>query len=95
MHQAPARVLCLTTIDLIFCAHGFTDIPPKAFAHSTHYVLFKTIDAIENRKKYIIDYPRVLETRARINSKADDTSQAWTKSGKIEDNIHYYEIIKV
>jgi hypothetical protein len=82
-------------IDLVFCAHGFTDVPPKAFAHSTQYILFKTIDAIEDRKKHIIDYPSVLEARTRINDRANDTSKAWTKSGKIEDNIHYCEIIKV
>lgn len=82
-------------IDLVFCAHGFTDVPPKAFAHSTHYILFKTIDAIESRKKSIIDYPKVLETRIRINQRADDTKTAWMPSKKIEDNIHYCEVIKV
>lgn len=82
-------------IDIVAVGHGFTEIPPKFFTFGTHIALFRTIDNIDRRKNVIQNFEEMKEAQQRINSRATDTTKAWTKSGKIADNAHYYEIIKV
>lgn len=70
-------------IDVAFSVHGFTELPPKMFTFTTHYVLFRTKDNIDRRKNVIggDDFSILKEAQTRINEKA------------IKDP-HYYEIIK-
>jgi energy-coupling factor transporter ATP-binding protein EcfA2 len=81
--------------DIIVVAHGFTKVPPAFCAYATEYILFKTRDNIKKRKDVIENYDEMFEAKQRVNYRADDTQKAWTKSGKIADNPHYFEIIPV
>ena len=83
------------SVDIVAVGHGFTEVPPKFFTFSTKIILFKTRDNIKMRKPVLLNFEEMQETQLRINQRADDTSKAWTASGKIADNKHYYEIIKL
>jgi len=83
------------SVDLITVGHGFTEVPPTFFTFSSKIILFKTRDNITRRKPVLLNFEVISEAQARINSHADDTHKAWTNTGKIADNPHYYEIIKV
>lgn len=80
-------------IDLMLITHGFTDVPPQAFTNCSDLFLFRTVDNIVRRKDELINYDAILEHQARVNSRALDIKKAWTSSGKVEDNKHYYERI--
>lgn len=80
-------------IDLMLVTHGFTDVPPQAFTNCSDLFLFRTVDNIIRRKDELINYDAILDHQARVNSRALDTKKAWTTTGKIEDNKHYYERI--
>lgn len=82
-------------IDIVAVGHGFTEIPPKFFTFATHYALFRTRDNIKRRKNVINDFEVMAEAQQRINSRALDKSKAWTKTGDIQHNQHYYEILEV
>ena len=66
--------------NMIFVAHGFTDLIPKIFTFATHIVLFRTLDNISKRKGTIRDYPKMEQAVIRVNRIA-------------ERNPHYFEII--
>lgn len=83
------------SVDIIAVGHGFTEVPPKFFTFATKIILFKTRDNIKMRKPVLLNFEEMQETQLRINQRADDTTKAWTASGKIADNKHYYEIIKL
>lgn len=66
--------------NLVFVAHGFTELIPKIFTFATHYLLFLTLDNIRKRKDNIKDLPKMESAVLRINQKA-------------LNNHHYFEII--
>lgn len=82
-------------VDVVTVGHGFTQVPPAFFTFSTLIILFQTRDKIDRRKEFILNYDEMKEAQERVNFRATDTLKAWTGSGKIEHNKHYYEIIKV
>lgn len=81
-------------IDVIMVGHGFTEVPPRAFTSCSDLILFYTKDNILLRKKDLVNFEELLSHQSRVNKKVLDTSKAWTKSRKIEDNKHYSELIK-
>lgn len=83
------------SVDIIVAGHGFTEVPPKFFTFATKIILFKTRDNVKMRKPVLLNYEEMLQAQLRVNSRADDLSKAWTSSGKVKDNKHYFEIIKV
>lgn len=68
------------SIDIIACAHGFTEIPPKFFTFASDIILFQTKDNIYSRKNQLRNFDEMVEAQQRINKIA-------------ETNPHYYEIL--
>jgi ABC-type Na+ transport system ATPase subunit NatA len=68
-------------IDVIFVAHGFSDVPPKFFNFATFYILFKTNENIATRKNRINNYPILAAAQEKVNFEAES------------NNPYYYEII--
>lgn len=69
-------------IDILSVAHGFTKVPPAFFAYATEIVLFKTRDAIQNRKNDLgNNYELLLAEKQHVDYMA------------LKD-IHYKKIIK-
>jgi ABC-type sugar transport system ATPase subunit len=66
--------------NMVFVAHGFTDLIPKIFTFATHIILFKTRDNIAKRKGTIRDFEAMEAAVERVNYKANS-------------NHHYFEII--
>ncbi len=66
--------------NMIFVAHGFTELIPKIFTFATHYLLFRTRDKIEKRKDNIKDFEKMRLAVERINEIA-------------LKQPHYFEII--
>ena len=67
-------------IDIVMVAHGFTEIPPKAFTFASDIILFKTMDNIDKRKPYLKDFEKMKQMQAFVNSEA-------------EKNPHYHAVI--
>jgi len=66
-------------LDVVFVAHGFTQVVPVfIYSHTTHIVLFKTIDEIKLAE--IKDIKKLKLLQNEINNKA-------------LSNEHYYKII--
>lgn len=66
--------------DVYVVGHGFTQVPPVFFTFATRYILFKTVDNVERRKKYIQDFELVKAAQAEVNRRA-------------AKNPHYFKII--
>lgn len=80
--------------DVILTGHGFTRFPVGAFTYYSDFILFLTKDNIQKRKNDISNFDLVYETQQRVNARAVDPVKAWTKSGDVRDNIHYFEVVK-
>ena len=57
-------------IDIIMVAHGFTEIPPKAFTFASDIILFKTMDNIDKRKPYLKDFEKMKQMQEYVNKQA-------------------------
>lgn len=57
-------------VDMIFVAHGFTEVPPKVFTFATEYFLFRTEDNISRRKFYVKNYPLIERMQIKCNKAA-------------------------
>lgn len=69
-------------IDIFAVGHGFTEIPRKFFTFATTFVLFKTLDNIDQRKNSIIQFDQIKQAQAEVNEKAIT-------------NPYHYQIINV
>lgn len=70
-------------IDVFFVGHGFTEIIPNfILTFATHFALFKTIDNIESKKKYLSNYDLIKKTKELVNEIA-------------KKNKHFFKIIKL
>ncbi|MFZ4800024.1 MAG: ATP-binding protein [Bacteroidia bacterium] len=58
-------------IDIIMVAHGFTEIPPKAFTFASDIILFKTMDNIDKRKPYLKDFEKMKAMQQYVNTEAE------------------------
>ena len=81
-------------IDIVMCGHGFTDVPLQAFTNCSEFILFMTKDNIARRKSAIQDYDLVKDAQTRVNLRANDRRKGWLDPKDIDQNIHYYEIVK-
>jgi hypothetical protein len=81
-------------IDIVMCGHGFTDVPLQAFTNCSEFILFMTKDNIARRKSAIQDYDLVKDAQTRVNLRAKDKRKGWVDPKDIDQNIHYYEIVK-
>jgi ABC-type polar amino acid transport system ATPase subunit len=69
-------------VDLIFVAHGFTEIPPKFFTFASQFIIFKTRDSIDIRKKELgSDFENIKQVVNTVNAEA------------VKDK-HFYKIVK-
>jgi len=66
--------------DIVAVSHGFTEVPPKFFTFASKIILFRTIDSIDTRKKYLKDFLQMKAAQERVNKAA-------------EKDPHYFEII--
>lgn len=82
-------------LHLIFSGHGFSEVPPVFFTFASDLFLFKTRDNINKRKDCINRFEDLKEISQRVNHRADDLEHSWMPSGNIEDNIHYFEYVKM
>ena len=69
-------------LDLIFVAHGFTEIPPKFFTFADHFIIFKTLDSIDVRKQ------QLGSSFKNIKKVVEDVNQ------EAEKNEFNYKIVK-
>lgn len=58
-------------IDIIMVAHGFTEMPPKAFTFASEIILFKTMDNIERRKNVLKDFIKMQQAQLYVNKQAE------------------------
>jgi GTPase SAR1 family protein len=68
--------------DILYAAHGFTEVPPVFATFTTRMVIFKTRDNIALRKNEYLKYETLRDAQQRINNLA-------------ETNLHYHEVIKL
>lgn len=57
-------------VDIIMVAHGFTEIPPKAFTFASEIILFKTMDNISKRKDVLKDFVKMQQAQQYVNEQA-------------------------
>ena len=68
-------------IDIIIAAHGLTLIPPIFFTYTDMFVMFRTQDNLQKRKKDLIWYNELLQLQQKVNEQA-------------KTDPHYYDIFK-
>lgn len=71
-------------LDVIFTAHGFSEIPPRLFTFITDYIIMPIGDTPEVRKKDITNpaiYSKLCETVREVNEKGviDDHFNKWIR----------------
>lgn len=67
--------------DIIVASHGLTLIPPIFFSYVDVFIMFRTQDNLQKRKKDLIWYDELTELQKNVN-----------KQAKID--AHYYDIFK-
>jgi len=67
--------------DIIVAAHGITLIPPIFFSYADMFVMFRTQDNLQKRKKDLIWFEELQELQNKVNNQA-------------KTDPHYYDIFK-
>lgn len=80
-------------LDIFALGHAFNEIPPRFYNFCTKIYLFSSMSSPVKRREELRDLDRIFEIWKRVNGRATDTKKAWLPTGKIEDNIHYCEMI--
>lgn len=64
--------------DIIFAAHGFTEVPPKLFTFATQIILFKTRDNIYKRKGDLLEFEKMAKAQIKVNEAATKNPHIYT-----------------
>lgn len=57
-------------LNQIVVGHGFTQIPPIFFTFTSHFVLFRTTDKVDGRKKVLQNFELIKEHQNQVNKTA-------------------------